>query len=258
MLVDIAQIEVFTLIFIRITAALAVLPVFSHTAVPAMAKAGLGAALTLLLMPAISGAVPASSGTIVDFFLLAIRETACGVLLGFVGQCLFWAVDVAGQLIGFQAGFSMASAIDPATEQQTTVVAQFYNMTALLIFITLNGHHVMLRAISDSLHAVPIGQLAIDARFQVWTVMMARQILADGIRLAAPIMVTLLLTDVGLGILTRIAPALHIFVIGFPLKVAITLLMMAITLQVVASIFTFEFTSFARGLPEILKLLKAP
>ncbi len=87
---------------------------------------------------------------------------------------------------------------------------------------------------------------------------MARQVLADGIRLAAPLMITLLLTDVGLGILTRIAPSLNIFVIGFPLKVAVTLLMMATTLTVVASIFTFEYSAFARGLPGFLKLLKAP
>ncbi len=114
--IDIARIELFTLVFIRLTAAFAVLPIFGHSAFPSMGKAGLAAAIALLLVPSL-GALPPASGTLIDFSLLALRETACGVLLGFAGQFLFWGVDIAGQLIGFQAGFSVVSAIDPATEQ---------------------------------------------------------------------------------------------------------------------------------------------
>jgi flagellar biosynthetic protein FliR len=86
----------------------------------------------------------------------------------------------------------------------------------------------------------------------------ATGVMADGIRLAAPLMVTLFLTDIGLGILTRVAPTLNVFVLGFPLKVAVTLLMLSMTLGAVVLVFTGHVGQFVRGVPSFLKLLVAP
>ncbi|HEY3295760.1 MAG TPA: flagellar biosynthetic protein FliR [bacterium] len=256
--IDIHQIEFFVLVFIRIAGALAVLPLFSHSAIPAMLKAGLAGAIALLLVPTLSGSMPAPSGTILDFFMLAFRETVCGMLIGFAGQFLFYAVDIAGQLIGFQAGFSVVSSIDPNTEAQSTVITQMYNLTAMLVFLAINGHHAMLKAVCDSFHVIPIGKLTVDSRLFDWTMLSIKDVMVDGIRLAAPLMVTLLLTDVGLGILTRVAPTLNVFVIGFPLKIAITLMMVSMTLGVVVSIFTTQFGDYVHQAPAFLKLLTGP
>jgi flagellar biosynthesis protein FliR len=255
---DIAQIELFVLVFIRIVSALAVLPVFSHSAIPPMIKAGLAGVLALLLVPAMSVTLPASTGTILDFFELGLRETVCGILIGFAGQFLFYAVDIAGQLIGFQAGFSVVSSIDPNTEAQSTVLTQAYNLVAMLVFLSIDGHHMMIRALADSLRIIPIGQLSLDGRLSQWMLLGTRGVMADGIRMAAPMMVTLLLTDVGLGILTRVAPTLNVFVLGFPLKICVTLLMISVTLGAVFSMFTYQYGEFVRGFPGYLKLLVAP
>ncbi len=258
MLIDVHQIEFFVLVFIRIASAFAVLPLFSHSAMPTVAKAGLAAAMALLLVPTLSGTLPPPSGTLIDFFLLALRETVCGVLLGFAGQFLFYAVDIAGQLIGFQAGVSVVSSIDPNTEAQSTVLTQLYNIIAMLIFLAIDGHHAMIKAVCDSLHAVPVGKLVVDGRFSEWTLAAVQGVMVDGVRLAAPLMVTLLLTDVGLGILTRVAPTMNVFVVGFPLKVAITLLMISMTLGILASVFTFQYSEYVRHTPAFLKLLTGP
>jgi flagellar biosynthesis protein FliR len=258
MLIVANQIGLFVLVFIRIASALVVLPFFGHSACPQLIKAGLAAVLAMLLLPGLPAGLPPVSGTVIDFFLLALRETACGILIGFAGQFLFWGVEIAGQLIGFQAGFSVVSSIDPNTESQSTVLTQFYNIVAMLVFLGLDGHHMMLRAIADSLHTIPVGQLGMDGRLQVWLLAAIKGVMADGIRLAAPLMVTLLLTDVGLGVLTRIAPTLNVFVIGFPLKVAISLLMISTTLTIVATVFTAQYGEFARHMPAYLKLLRAP
>ena len=255
---DIAQIEYFALVFIRVVTALAVLPVFGHSAFPAMAKVGLAGAISLLIMPMLVMQLPSPSGTILDFFLLSMRETICGLLLGFAGHFLFYAVEIAGQLVGFQAGFSIVSSIDPNTESQSTVITQFYNIVALLIFVTMNGHHLLLQALTDSFKVVPIGQFFVDGRLSEWTLTIVTKIMIDGIRLAAPLMVTLFLTDIGLGILTRVAPTMNVFVLGFPMKVAITLLMLSTTLGAVVLVFTGQVEQFTRFMPTFLKLMVAP
>ena len=256
--IDIHQIEFFLLVFIRVASALAVLPLFSHSATPTMVKAGLAGGIALLLTPTLSSALPPPSGTLVDFFLLAMRETVCGLLLGFAGQFLFWGVDIAGQLIGFQAGFSVISSIDPNTESQSTVLTQVYNLVAMLLFLAMDGHQAMIKAVADSLHAIPVGTLTVDGRLSEWTVAAVKSVMVNGIRLAAPLMVTLLMTDVGLGILTRVAPSLNVFIVGFPMKVAITLMMISATLTILASVFTAQLGEYVREMPSFMKLLTVP
>jgi flagellar biosynthesis protein FliR len=256
--IEIAKIELFVLMFIRITSALTVMPVFRHTAIPSMTKAGLGVVLALLLLPVIGQSLPMPSGTIIDFLLLGIRETLCGLLLGFAGNFLFYSVEMAGQLIGFQAGFSVVSSIDPNTEMESTVLTQVYNLIALVVFLTFDGHHMMIRAIADSFSIIPVGKLTLDGRLTEWSLAAGKQVLGDGIRMAAPLMVTLLLTDVGLGILVRVAPTLNIFIIGFPMKIAITLVMISITLGAVVSIFGVEYANMVKGFPAFMQTLSAP
>jgi flagellar biosynthesis protein FliR len=255
--IDISQVELFVLVFIRATSAFAVLPIFSHSAVPATVKAGLAGVLSLLLVPALGTTVLPATGTILDFVQLAMREAICGILLGMAGRMLFYGVEVAGQLIGFQAGFSVVASIDPNTESESTVITQVYNIAAMLVFLAIGGHHMMLRALTDSLHVVPIGKLSVNANFAQWMLAAAAGVLADGVRLAVPVMVTLLLTDVGLGILVRVAPMMNIFVIGFPLKVGLTMLMVSLTLSAVMAMFSNQCYEYVRHVPAFLKLLVA-
>jgi flagellar biosynthetic protein FliR len=252
---DVAQIEFFVLIFVRIVTALAVLPIFRNAAFPAMAKAGLAGAMALLLLPSLQTQLPSTSGSLFAFFNLAIRESLCGILIGFAGQALFFAVEVGGQLLGFQAGFSIVASIDPNTEAESTVLTQTYNLMAMMVFLSIGGHHMMLRALADSLTTVPVGGLAADGRLAQWGVTMAGTALTVGIKLAAPLMVTLLLTDIGLGILTRVAPTMNVFVLGFPLKIGVTLVVVSLTMGVAASIFTMEYSEYARNINVFHKLL---
>lgn len=258
MLVDISQIEFFLLIFIRITAALAVMPVFQHAAFPSAAKAGLAAAMSLLLIPILPVWLPPPSGTIVDFLVLAVGETFCGILIGLAGQAVFWTVEIAGQLIGFQAGFTIVSSMDPNTNSQSTVLTKAYNIIAILIFLIIGGHHIMLQSLFDSFETVPIGGLKLDGRLSEWILMIARGVVVNGVKLAAPIMVALLLTDVGLGIMSRVAPAMNIFVLGFPLKIGLTMLFASVTLGMVVFIFNGQVAEYAGSLPAFLRILISP
>ncbi|MBI5058321.1 flagellar biosynthetic protein FliR [candidate division KSB1 bacterium] len=256
--IDVAQIELFALVFIRLTAAFSVLPVFSNAAIPSMLKAGLAGIMALLVVPAMDPTMLAAHGTALDFFNLALRESLCGILIGFVGQMLFYAVEVAGNLIGYQIGFSFVSSVDPNSDAQSTVMTQLYTIFATLLFLCLNGHHLMIGAVAESLQRIPVGSFVIGDGFMTFFIASAATILADGVRLAAPIMVTLLVTDIGFGILTRVAPAMNVFVIGFPLKIAGGLLMTAASLQIVAMTFGGQLQSWTRQTPVLLRLMGAP
>jgi flagellar biosynthesis protein FliR len=257
MLIEISQVEVFILIFIRISAALTVLPIFNNKAYPSAAKAGFAVAMTLLLMPVLHATLPHPSGTIADYFVLAMRETACGILLGFAGQFLFYAVEIAGQLIGFQSGFSIASTIDPNTDSSSDVLTQTYRLLTILLFLSLDGHHMMLQTLADSFTVVPLGAFSIDGRIADWVYQTGTVVMAQGIQLAAPLMVSLLLTDIGLGILTRVAPTMNVFILGFPLKIGLTMLLASVTIGVVSQIFSGQYLHFMSSFPNILKFMIA-
>jgi flagellar biosynthetic protein FliR len=252
---DIASIEHFILVFIRISAALAVLPIFRHHSVPSTVKACLAMAMAFLIAPLVPHANVPVTGTIGDFAYMGLSETLCGLLMGFAGQFIFYSIEICGRIIGLQSGLSIVSTIDPNSEQQSDILTQIYEMLAILVFLSLDGHLMMLNAVRQSFDAIAIGGLSIDGKLAEWSIAQAGVVLARGVQLAAPMMVTLFLSDVALGILTRVAPTMNVFVLGFPLKVGITLLFTALTTSTVAAIFSEQYVQFSKEFPGFLKLL---
>jgi flagellar biosynthetic protein FliR len=251
----IASIEHFTLIFIRVSAALAVLPIFKHKSIPSSLKAGLALALTFLIAPSIPQTTFAKTGTIADYLLMGMSETVCGLLMGFAGQFIFYAIEICGRILGLQSGLSIVSTIDPNLEGQSDVLTQIYEMLAILVFLSIDGHLMMLQTLRASFDTIAVGSLSLDGKLAEWSVNQAGIVLGRGIQLAAPMMVTLFLSDVALGILTRVAPTMNVFVLGFPLKIGITLMFAALTASTVASIFANQYRDFAIELPAFLRVL---
>lgn len=252
---SIASVEHFVLIFVRITAALAVLPIFKHRSIPSMLKAGLGLALTFLVAPSIPASPTPLTGTISDYMLMGLSETVCGLLMGFAGQFLFYAIEICGRILGLQSGLSIVATIDPNSESQSDVLTQFYEIMAMLVFLSIDGHLMMLSALRESFDIIAIGAVNVDGKLAEWSVAQAGLVLSRGIQLAAPMMVTLFLSDVALGILTRVAPTMNVFVLGFPLKIGITLLFASLTTGTIAGIFSSQYEQFAIEFPAFLKIL---
>ncbi|MCB9365984.1 MAG: flagellar biosynthetic protein FliR [Calditrichaeota bacterium] len=252
---SIASVELFVLIFIRISAALAVMPIFKHRAVPQMVKACFAVAMALLIVPSVAMPERAVTATIWDYAFMGLTETLCGLLMGFAGQFIFFAIDVCGRIIGLQSGLSIVSTIDPNSEIQSDVLTQIYEMLAILVFLSLDGHLMMLEAVRASFDAIAIGGLSLDGKLAEWSIVQSGDILFRGVQLAAPMMVTLFLSDVALGILTRVAPTMNVFVLGFPLKVGLTLMFAGLTTGTIAGIFAEQYADFARELPGFLRLL---
>jgi flagellar biosynthetic protein FliR len=212
----------------RVLAMFAVAPIFSHTAVPNQVKIGLAIMLTLAIMPTLP-ALPNFEIFSMSGILILVEQIVIGLAIGFSMQLVFAAVDVAGQVIGMTMGLGFASFFDPNTHGQSTAVSQFLMILTMMVFLSLDGHLLMVTAVANSFNTMPIalgGSGINPMKIVTW----AQTIFSTGLLLALPAVAALLMTNMALGILTKTAPQLNIFGIGFPITLSMGLLIILLTL----------------------------
>jgi flagellar biosynthesis protein FliR len=206
------------LLFVGVRVSLVVyfLPFFGSGGVAARIKAGLALALTALLYSVY--APPLASLTNINWFSVLAGEVAVGLALGLSVQFVFEALQVAGQVCGIQLGYSLESLIDPQTNAQTPVLSIYYYTVAILIFLRLNVHHWMLRSLAESFEYLPPGKVVLSAAMAAELIRASGLMLSVGVQIAAPITLTALMIDVGLGFIGRAAPQLPVMLVGISVK----------------------------------------
>ena len=170
--------------FFRVTSFLMLLP-FLGRSVPAIAKIGLAASMTLLISPAIS--VPALNQELGRFFLIAVEEVLVGLAMGLVVSTVLMAVYLAGQFIDVPMGFGMVNVMDPQTGGEVPIVAQFQFIVAVLIFFLIDGHHSLFRALIHSFQIVPVGRGVMSPEVPAVALQTVRSMFALGLRIALPV-----------------------------------------------------------------------
>lgn len=217
---------------VRVLAMISVAPVLSHRAVPARVKLLLGLVITALLVPNLNTPplVDALSGT--GLGLLA-HNILVGVTLGFAVRLVFAALELAGEMIGLQMGLSFAGFFSPATGQTQNPVASFLALLALLMFIAIDGHLMLIHALSESFRLFPVtGADAAPISFNL-LVRIASDMFSIALAIALPFLAVMLLVNVVLGVLARVAPQLNIFAVGFPLTILVGLAVLYLLLPYV-------------------------
>ncbi len=211
----------FLLTLFRVSLVLFVLPFFGGESIPAVVKASLCIVLSWALWPHLSfpGELFPRSGWMIG--LMIAGELFIGLTLMLVVRFLFAAVQMGGQIIGFQMGFAMINVVDPLTGQQVVITSHFLYMTTLLTFLTLNGHLYLLQGLADSFALVPPGGLLLTPALGRGMLEMAAQIFTLAIKIAAPVMAALFLVDLALALVGRAAPQMHVLILGFPVKIAV-------------------------------------
>ena len=199
-----AQFHVFLLILLRVSAMLAVAPVFGHRAFLARAKIGLA--------------------------FMMVREIAMGVVVGFAVLLVFIGVQFAGQLAGLQMGFGIVNVIDPHSSEQVSIIGQFLNLLALLGLLTLNGHHLILSGLVNSFDAVPLGEAVFKEPIIHKIIALSGTVFIIAVKISAPILVALFMVSVAMGILARTVPQMNVFIVGFPVQLAVGTLLLMLTL----------------------------
>ena len=203
--------------FVRVLAMLSAAPVFSMGDMPVMLRVGLAVLVSVAIAPALPAMPPVQFGTATAWMLL-LQQLLVGGAIGLSMTVILTAVQFAGGVIGLQMGMGFATLFDPVQGVQVTSLMSFLNMITLLLFLAVNGHLVLLAVIARSFTLLPVApNLGLTA--QTWYALAqgSGAIFSLGLALAAPVIGVLLIANLGLGVLTKLAPQLNLFAVGFPM-----------------------------------------
>jgi len=204
--------------FVRILAMVASSPILGNKQIPMRVKIGLSALLTFIIAPTLESNIDPASAS--GLFVL-VQQIIIGLAMGFTLRLIFTSIEMAGDIIGMQMGLGFAIFYDPQNAAYTPIIAQFLGILAALIFLSMNGHLYMLETLAQSFHAFPIGNTVPAASAFHTLVLWGGNIFATALQLALPVIGVLLITNLALGILTRSAPQLNLFAVGFPITLAV-------------------------------------
>ncbi len=213
-------ITAFVLVLVRSIAWIVVAPPFSMRAIPIQVKLGLAAALALAVGPGLAPtSVPLETVPLIG---ATLTQVAVGLLLGFVTMLLISAVQAAGEMIDMFSGFSISAAFNPLSDTSGGVFARFYHLLALTLLFAINGHLLLVRGFITSFDAAPLSGIAFADLSDLLIDTLGRFVLA-AVEIAAPLLAVLFLAEVALGLLSRAAPQMNIFALGFTLKIMVAL-----------------------------------
>lgn len=229
--IPIASLSVFLLILFRISAFLLSAPIFGSAYLPARAKIGLSFLLSVILLPLIQKANFSPPTQLLTYGIAVFKEIMTGVIIGYSARLVFAGIDLAGQLIGIQMGFGIVNIIDPKQETQLSIIAQFQGFLAILIFLSLNGHHWLLLALAKSFETIPLSGAAYSSDAVAVLLKLSGDIFVVAFKIGAPVIVALFLTNVTMEVLAKAIPQMHVFMMSFPLTIIVGLLSLAASLQ---------------------------
>lgn len=215
--------------FVRVGAMLMAAPVFSVRQVPARFRVLLAVMITLLVVPLLP---PAPQ---VDVFgaegvLIALQQVGVGAMMGFIVQLAFNALIFGGQVMAYSMGLGFAHMMDPANGVQVPVVSQYWLIMAMLAFLLSNGHLVLIGGVVESFQLIPIATDGLS-RNGVWELIRwSSALFASGLVMAMPVIIALLLVNIGMGVVSRAAPQLNIFAIGFPITLMVGFIVIWVSL----------------------------
>ncbi len=243
--------EKFVLVFVRVLAMIWLLPLFDSRTVAAGYKMALSLIIAFLLFQNVAD--PAVAGDSYLLLLGVAKEVLIGISIGFFVRVLFAMVTAAGELMSMQSGLSFARAMDPTMLANVTVLEQFQSLLAIMIFLGIDGHHVLLRGISVSLKEIPLGAVVVRPALFQYMVSATAKLFAASLKICAPVVVTLFLVDLALGMLARMIPQVNVFIEGASMKILITVGLLAVSLNLIVPVIAGLF----RGMDtEILKILR--
>jgi flagellar biosynthetic protein FliR len=227
-----AALSGYLLAIVRATAWVFIVPPFGGRNLPVQVKLGFATALALAAGPHLASHAPPLE--VVPLVGSAVIQVAVGMALGYVGVILFGVVQAAGSLIDAFSGFNMAQMVDPTSTGMTSVFGRFYQVLATTILFTINGHVLIVRGFLASFDATSLDRLDLQRMSDLVTIDLGRFLVA-ALEIAAPLVAALLLTELALGVLSRAAPQMNVFMLGMPLKMLVTVSLAALAIPLLPS-----------------------
>jgi len=200
----------------RILGLIATAPLWSTAGIPRRTRLILGLGITIAIAPVLPPMPDVQPASLAGLWILG-QQVLIGISMGFAARIVFAAIDMAGTYIGFQMGLGFATFYDPLEGGQTPVLSEFIGLIALLLFMALDGHLLYISTLAQSFHAIPVGPEALSPNSWRNLAELGGKIFSAGLLLALPVLIALMITNVALGVLTKAAPQLNLFALGFPL-----------------------------------------
>jgi len=236
--------------FVRILALFSSAPLLYHRSVPHRLKIGLSVMITLIVAPSLPYVAPGG-----DPAWLLVQQLLIGLAIGLGLQMMFAAFDVAGDLLGLQMGISFATFIDPQNADQSPLIGSFIGLLATLVFLAMNGHLMMIAGIVETFHTLPIGAGSPAAADWKMLALLGGEMFRIGLHIALPVLATMLILNLALGVLARAAPQLNIFAVGFPATMLIGLAALALIMPLMGP---FLDSTLERGIAVAFDFTRHP
>ncbi|VAX24494.1 Flagellar biosynthesis protein FliR [hydrothermal vent metagenome] len=223
-------IQAFLLALTRVTATLAFIPVTGGRMAPSQVKVGLAFLVTIIIFPMLK---TDHIGVDIDVFsmsLMIATEALIGLSTAFFVTLVFAGVQLAGSVIGFQAGFGIVNVVDPITSLQVSLTSQYFNLVTTLLFLAFNIHHIMILGVADSFNYVPLGGFNAHAGLLDILFDSMSAVYMAGAQISAPLTIMLLLKQAAMGLIVRTIPQMNIMIVGLPITIAFALISIAVSM----------------------------
>jgi flagellar biosynthesis protein FliR len=228
------------LVFVRMSSLFVITPVFGRREMPAYLRIGLAFFCSYIMVPLL-GDVNVEYTSLLSFAVIVAKEFLVGIIIGYVSFLVFSALHIAGQIIDMQIGFGMVNVLDPTMNTQVPITGNFIYIMSTLLFLAMDGHHILISALFKSYSILPINGLAFtDAMVNNITTIFS-DVFIIGIKISIPVLAAALLAEVALGILSKTVPQMNVFVVGIPLKIGIGLLTLYVMIPIFVQIMGVTF-----------------
>ncbi|MEA3423157.1 MAG: flagellar biosynthetic protein FliR [Bacillota bacterium] len=245
---------VYFLVLVRITSFIYTSVFFSTKGIPNLLKIGLSIVLSYIIYTAISIDIVVSE-SIIGYSMQIIFETVYGMALGFATYLVFVSIQMAGQLIDFQIGFSIGTTYDPVTQNKISIFGKIYYWLGFALFLAVDAHHYLILSLIRSYDIMPIGMKSIAIVNGLDFIFIFTNSFKVAFQIALPMLMILFLTDIIMGMLARTVPQINVFILGLPMKVLIGITVLIILIPAVSSMIMPVIESLPYYLDKIIKSL---
>jgi flagellar biosynthetic protein FliR len=251
-IIDPVQLRTYMLVLLRVSIFLLMFPIFSSAVFPATLKMGLAMVISLLFYSVVPVDLTRFPMDAISTGILILAEAMVGLTLGLCLRIFFGSVQLAGQVIGFQMGFAMINVVDPQSGANVSIMDQLGYWVCVVVFLMLNGHHIIITALINSFELIPVGVFMMQKIIMVKLLELAGGLFLLAVKIGAPVIAALFFVSVGFGLVSKFAPQMNVMIVAFPLKIVAGLFLFGLTLEIIVLVTKEYVEGFKRLLMALL------
>lgn len=221
------------LIFLRISSAFVSAPFFGNRVIPVISKLFISMVISYIIFLSTDTSAIKDVPTGWLLLIYSIKEVITGLIIGFALQFVFFGISYAGTLMGFEIGLNLAEVFNPSEEINSNVIGEVLYYSAILIFLLINGHHYLIRALQQSFSIIGIGKFTFPESLYETMIKLAGSVFVIAVKIATPILVSFFLINIAEGIISRMIPNMQVFFVTQPLKIGLGLFMLGLISPVI-------------------------